>query len=146
MVPRFGTSAPRRLISSRAEMGKKREKICFMPFPQIEEALFLKLNLVVFCASRCFSRFCLLSMKPELHLPCREHPELMVHVRLLPDTRDPRLWLCKPLVAFPFLFSFLMHILNFLSLGTQLLSSLCSQPLSFVLQCPTCLSQGRLHQ
>lgn len=50
MVPRFGTSAPRQLISSLAEMGKKREEICFMPFLQIEGALFLKLNLVVFCA------------------------------------------------------------------------------------------------
>lgn len=67
MVPRFGTSAPRRLISSLAEMGK-REEICFMPFLQTEGALFLKLNLVVFCASRCFKSL-LSSLQYEARVP-----------------------------------------------------------------------------
>lgn len=117
--------------------------MCF-PFPQIEGGVFLKLNLVVFCASGVLVTSCLLQYETQAsfimpgvslaHVPCSSPSRTL---------RTPGRRLFKPLVAFLYMFDLLIHTLTFFSLSVP---SQCPQLLSSVLQCPTCLSQCHLHK
>lgn len=83
MVRRFGTSVPRWLIFITCWDGQEERRNKFFPFPQIAGAvIFLKLGLLVVCASGASVTSCLLQQETQAPFSFQESPELMFHVHL----------------------------------------------------------------